>query len=57
MENKILFSKSNAAAALDVSLRTVDNLIQRGVLPVKKVGKRTLIHRDDLVKFANAGTD
>jgi excisionase family DNA binding protein len=39
----VLVSKSDAAALLGVSLRTVDNLIACRSLPVVKIGRRRLI--------------
>jgi excisionase family DNA binding protein len=39
----VLVSRRDAASALGVSLRTVEYLIQRGELPIRRVGKRTLI--------------
>lgn len=48
----ILFSKQQAADALGVSLRTIDNLIATGQLKVTRIGKRVLISRETLEQFA-----
>jgi excisionase family DNA binding protein len=52
MTNKFLFSKKQAAEALSVSLRTVDNLITTKRLLVTRIGKRVLIARTSLEQFA-----
>ena len=51
-ENKILIDRKEAAARLSVSLRTLDTLVASRLLPVKRVGRRVLIHVGDLEKFA-----
>ena len=48
---KLLISKREAAA-LSVSLRTLENLIRRKELPVRKLGRRTLIPLNALEQFA-----
>jgi excisionase family DNA binding protein len=50
---QLLFSKRQAAEALSVSLRTVDNLISRNQLPVTRIGKRVLISWQALEQFAD----
>ena len=49
---QILVSRQDAAKALSVSVRSVDYMIARGELPARKLGKRTLIPRAALEKFA-----
>ena len=49
---KILISKREAAIALGVSVRTVDNLIQCKELQARRVGRRTLIAVAELERFA-----
>ncbi|MBZ5689161.1 MAG: helix-turn-helix domain-containing protein [Acidobacteriia bacterium] len=49
---KLLFTQKESAVALAVSLRTVQHLIESGALPVKRIGRRVLIHRKDLERFA-----
>lgn len=52
MPEQILMSRKKAAAALDVSVRTVDAYIASGALPVRRIGRRTLIPRLSLEAFA-----
>jgi len=49
---KLLFTQKESAVALGVSLRTVQHLIESGSLPVRRIGRRCLIHRRELEKFA-----
>jgi excisionase family DNA binding protein len=49
---RLLFSQKEAAHILGVSVRTVQNLIAARMLPVRRVGRRVLIHRKDLELFA-----
>jgi excisionase family DNA binding protein len=53
---RILHSRQDAARLLAISLRKVDDLIQSKQLRVVKIGKRTLIARAELEKFARCGT-
>ena len=50
--DKILVSKKEAAAALGVSLRTVENLIASKQLDARRIGRRRLIPRASLEKLA-----
>lgn len=52
----LLLSRPDAARSLAISVRKLDNLIQNKQLDVIKVGKRTLIARAELEKFARTGT-
>lgn len=52
----LLFSREDAARLLAISLRKLDYLIQNKQLDVIRVGKRTLIARVELEKFARRGT-
>jgi excisionase family DNA binding protein len=52
MNEPILISKKEAARALSVSLRTIDNLIAAKELAVRRVGRRCLIARRSLEEFA-----
>ena len=52
MTEVILISKRDAAKALSVSLRTVDNLIAAKELAVRRVGRRCLIPCKSLEEFA-----
>jgi excisionase family DNA binding protein len=51
---KLLVSKSEAAEALSVSVRSVENYLRAKLLPHKKIGKRTLIPFAALEAFARA---
>ena len=48
----ILVSKRDAAQLLNLCVRTIEQLIRRRELPAKRVGKRVLILREDLERFA-----
>ena len=48
----LLHSKIEAAAMLNVSVRTIDNLIVMKELPVRRIGRRVLIPRSAIVNFA-----
>jgi excisionase family DNA binding protein len=48
----LLANRRQAAAALNVSPRTVDNLIARGELRVKRIGRRVLIPLAELRRLA-----
>ena len=53
LSEKILLSRKDAADAMSVSLRKLDYLIAEGKIQgVVKIGKRTLIGRAALEKFA-----
>lgn len=41
--DKLLLSKRDCAAALSVSVRTIENLIARKELVARRIGSRTLI--------------
>jgi excisionase family DNA binding protein len=48
----ILVSKKDAARLLNLCVRTVEQLIGQQKLRVKRVGKRVLLIREDLERFA-----
>jgi len=48
---KLLCSKKETADALGVSLRTVDNLIARKELAVRRLGRRVLVPIVELERF------
>jgi excisionase family DNA binding protein len=48
----LLHTKIEAAALLNVSVRTIDNLIAMKDLPVRRIGRRVLIPRAVLLSFA-----
>ncbi|MBI3934963.1 MAG: helix-turn-helix domain-containing protein [Acidobacteria bacterium] len=49
---QILVSRLDAAKALSISVRGLDYLIAQGKIPVRKLGKRTLIPRAALERFS-----
>jgi excisionase family DNA binding protein len=55
MPEQILFSKRQTAQVLSISLRTLDKLIHSKKLPVQKIGRRVLISRLSIERFANEG--
>jgi len=52
MPEQILLSKRQAAQALSISIRTLDKLILTKKLPVHKIGRRVLISRASMERFA-----
>jgi excisionase family DNA binding protein len=52
-ENRVAFSVSDAAFLLGLSNRTVERMVQRGELRVRRVGRRTLIPKDELGAWLN----
>ena len=54
---KLLLSVPEAAQLLGVSKRTVFLLLASGDLARRKVRRRTMIHRDDVFRFATRGSE
>ena len=50
--DKILVTRAEAARALGLSLRAIDYLLAGGKLATRKVGRRRLIPRSELERFA-----
>jgi excisionase family DNA binding protein len=50
----LLVSKREAAKALSISLRKLEQLISSEELPVRRIGRRVLVARRSLEKFADA---
>jgi excisionase family DNA binding protein len=48
----IFISRQIAAGMLDVSLRTLENLIATKQLPIRRIGRRVVISRQALDEFA-----
>jgi len=48
---KLLFDRSEFSAFTGLSLRTVADLIADGTLRIKRVGRRTLIPRAEVLRF------
>jgi excisionase family DNA binding protein len=55
LTSKLLLSVPEAAAVLGLSTRTVYLLLASGELTRRKVRRRTVIHRDDVIRFAARG--
>ena len=49
---KLLFDRRSAAAALSVSIRTLDYFIARGELRTVRVGRKVLVPARELKQFA-----
>jgi excisionase family DNA binding protein len=52
VEEKILYTKREAAELLSISLRSLDYLIFSHQIPTRRIGRRVLIHRDAIEQFA-----
>lgn len=50
--NKILYTKREAAQLLSISLRSLDYLIVSHQLATRRIGRRVLVHRDSIEQFA-----
>jgi hypothetical protein len=53
--SKILFSRTECAHQLSISLRRVDQAIATGDLKVKRIGRRVLVSRPSMMSFLNSG--
>jgi len=53
--DKLLLTRSEAAAALSLSTRSVDHLVATGRLLSRKLGKRRLIPREAVERLAKSG--
>lgn len=54
---KLLYSRDEAAMALNISPRKLDLLIAFREIPVRRIGRRVLLHRETLDRFARGETD
>ena len=52
MDLTILASRRDAARALGISVRTLDSLILQGELRARRIGRRVLVEKSELEKFA-----
>jgi excisionase family DNA binding protein len=52
LSSRILFSPREFSALTGLSLRTTTKLIASGELKSIRVGRRRLVHRDELERFA-----
>ena len=51
LQSKLLYSRSEAALLLNMSLRTIDRLAAAKELPVRRNGRRVSVTRDALLQF------
>lgn len=51
--DRLLFSRKEAAAMLGVSERTITYAIDYKRLDVIRIGRRTMLHRNELTRFAS----
>lgn len=49
---RLFVGRITAAHLLDVSTRTIDDAIRAGELAACRIGRRVLIRRDSLIRFA-----
>lgn len=56
-ERGILLRVETAAVLLGIGRTKMYGLIKRGRIPTVRIGRRTLIHRADLERFAQAQRD
>jgi excisionase family DNA binding protein len=56
-DQKLLHSKKTTARLLDISPRSVDNLIADKKLTPVHIGRRCLIRHSDLLRFVRKGTE
>jgi excisionase family DNA binding protein len=53
---KLLYTKRECALMLSLSARTIDNLIATKQLRVRRIGRRVLVHRETLTRFATGNS-
>lgn len=53
---KLYFGRDSAAEFLEVSTRVIDDAIRAGELEAFRIGRRVLIRKDALIKFAERVT-
>ena len=53
---RILLDRKSAAAAISLSVRGLDYLIATGKIRVRRLGKRVLVPREELERFARRDT-
>jgi hypothetical protein len=52
----LLYARPEAARSVAISLRLLDSLIQKKIIKIVKIGKRTLVPHTELEKLAKRGT-
>lgn len=48
MEAKVFHTRKQCAQVCELSLRTVDSLLQQGILPCTRIGRSVRISHDDI---------
>jgi excisionase family DNA binding protein len=51
-QDSIFVGKREAALLLDISIRTIENLIRNHELPARRIGRRVVIPRQSLIEFS-----
>jgi excisionase family DNA binding protein len=54
---KLLFTRKEAGYSLGLSLRSISTLLKNGTLKFRKVGTRTLIPHQEIVRFSKTDHD
>jgi excisionase family DNA binding protein len=54
MVEKLLYDRRSAAEQLSISIRSLDYLVANKKLATRRIGKKVLIPRAELVRFARA---
>jgi excisionase family DNA binding protein len=49
---RMLYDRKSAAQQLSISVRSLDYMISRQHLPIRRIGSRILIRHEDLKKFS-----
>jgi excisionase family DNA binding protein len=52
-ETRLLYDRKEAARQLSVSVRTIDYLVANKELDTRRIGKKVLVTRASLVKYAS----
>lgn len=53
MQEPILLSRKDSAQLLGISLRSVDYAIARGLIRPRRIGRRVMLPRTELLRFAS----
>ena len=53
--NRLLFSRKEVSLLLNLSARQITRLLDNEKLRVTRVGRRTMVHRDEVARFAANG--
>lgn len=51
MNEKLLYSKKETAALLSICTKTVEKLVARGELKARRVGRRVMFQRSEIIRF------